>query len=158
MTRSRPRIPTAREIMQSRIDTIPIEMPVQDAVQMLLEKGHSGAPVVDHDGRLRGILSEHDCVRVLAEAVAEGWPEGRVEHRMSSEVESVPPSEDLLSLASRFSQGRHRRLVVVEDERAIGLITRRDLLAALVDLERALGDGRSRTTYELIEERRRKLD
>jgi CBS domain-containing protein len=148
----------AREIMQSRVDTVPIDMSVLDAVRLLLQRGHSGAPVVDAEGRLRGVLSEHDCVRVLAEAVAEGWPEGRVGDRMSSEVECVPPSEDVLSLASRFSRGRHRRLVVVEDEQPIGLITRRDLLAALVDLEQTLGAGRVQTTYELIEERRRKLD
>ena len=128
------------------------------AVRILLEGGHSGAPVVDDGGAPVGVLSEHDGIRVLAAAVAEGWPAGSAGDHMSKDVETVAPSEDLLALSTRFSQGRHRRLLVVEGGRLIGLVSRRDLLAALEKLERQSGRVRAKSTYETLAERHRALD
>jgi len=155
---ARAKIPSAREIMQTKLQTIRSDAEIEDAVRLLLAKGHSGAPIVDDAGRLLGVLSEYDCIRILTQAVAEGWPDGRVEHQMTTEVESVPPSEDIFSLSARFMRGRHRRLVVVENEKAIGLISRRDLLRALIAMEREIDRSHPQTTYELIEARRRALD
>jgi CBS domain-containing protein len=58
-------IPTARDVMTTRVHTIPSDSDIDEAVRMLLKHGHSGAPVVDSNGAPQGVLSEHDCVRVL---------------------------------------------------------------------------------------------
>ncbi len=155
---NRPALPTAAELMQRRLQTVSPDAPIESAVRLLLAKGFAAAPVVDADHRLLGLVSEHDCIRVLGEAVAEGWPSGRVRDHMTTALETVAPSEDVLALAARFEQGRHRRLLVVENGRLVGLIARRDLMRALEDMERQRTRGRSPSTYELMEERHRRLD
>ena len=154
----RPALPTARDIMARHVETLQVDMEIDAAVRQLLRHGHSGAPVLDEEGRLVGVLSEHDAIRVLAEAITEKWPLGSVGDHMTREIQSVAPHEDLLALASRFVAGQHRRLLVVEDDILIGLIGRRDLLRALEILEERIFGPRRRTTWELLAERHRKLD
>ena len=147
-------LPTARDIMNARLHTVRGDAPLESAIHELLARGYSGAPVVDADGALQGVLSEHDCIRVLALVAAEAWPPGHVEDHMTRAVETVRPNEDVLALAGRFSSGAHRRLLVVEDGRLVGMITRRDLLRALEELIRRRGRGRPKTTYEVLQEQR----
>ncbi len=52
-------IPTAAEIMQKKLVTVRSDEGIEDAVRRLIKKGYSGAPVVDPDGSLVGVLSEH---------------------------------------------------------------------------------------------------
>lgn len=151
-------IPTAREIMERRLHTVSPDDDLEEAVRSLLKKEHSAAPVVDSAGKLVGILSEHDCVAVLAQAAADKSRSGRVSDRMTTEIETVPPTEDVFALSTRFSQGRHRRLLVVEDGKLVGLISRRDLLKALESLVTQLGKEPRKTTYDAIEKRHIQLD
>jgi len=155
---TRPTLPTAADLMQRRLHTVSPDAPIEEAVRLLLAKGYAAAPVVDAEQQLVGLVSEHDCVRVLCEAVAESWPSGLVRDHMTKELETVRPEDDVLALASRFTQGRHRRLLVVEQGRLVGLIARRDLMRALEGMERQRAHGRSKSTYELMEDRHRKLD
>lgn len=155
---TRPALPTAADLMQRRLQTVSPDAPIEDAVRLLLAKGFAAAPVVDADQRLLGLVSEHDCIRVLGEAVAEGWPSGRVRDHMTKDLETVAPTDDVLSLSSRFTQGRHRRLLVVEQGRLVGLIARRDLMRALEQMERQRAHAPNKSTYALMAERHRKLD
>ncbi|MBW2267411.1 MAG: CBS domain-containing protein [Deltaproteobacteria bacterium] len=152
------RIPTARDVMTRRVNTIPVTADLDAAVRMLLEHGHAGAPVVDSNGAPQGVLSEHDCIRVLVQAIADGWPPGRAADHMTSEIETVSPTDDVLSLATRFAEGKHRCLLVVEQGQLVGLISRHDLLRALESLEKHTAGGRQPTTYEVMEKRHRDLD
>ena len=151
-------IPTASEIMERRLHTVFPEADLEEAVRSLLKNHHSAAPVVDSAGKLVGILSEYDCVAVLANAAADKWRTGRVSDRMTTEVETVSPTEDVFALSTRFSQGRHRRLLVVEGEKLVGLISRRDLLKALESLVNQLGKEPTQSTYAAIEKRHIQLD
>ncbi len=152
-------IPIARDIMKPHPFSISGEFELADAIRLLIEKGFSAAPVVDPSGRLIGVLSEYDCLSVLAQAAAEKWPLGKVSDRMTIEVESVSPGEDVFALSTRFCQGRrHRRLFVVEDGKLIGVISRRDLVGALDNLTRGVGGRRRESTYEAIEKRHLALD
>lgn len=151
-------IPTAREIMRRQVHTVSEDADLETAIRVLLKKGHSGAPVLDEEGRLVGVLSEHDCVSALALAAAERWPTGHVSDYMTREVESVSPEEDVFRLAARFSEGRHRRLLVIEEERLVGLITRSDLLRTLESLESRVPRKQKTSTYDAIEKRHIKLD
>jgi CBS domain-containing protein len=158
MKRAAISIPIASEIMQRRLHTVSADASVEEAIRSLLKKHHSGAPVVDAAGKLVGVLSEYDCVAVLARAATDKWPAGRVSDRMTTEIETVPPTEDVLALSTRFSQGRHRRLLVVEDGRLVGLISRRDLLSALESLVTRFNEQPRQTTYEAIAKRHVELD
>ena len=60
-----PHIPLASEMMNSSVNCLGCDEPIETAIRTLLRQGFSGAPVVDADGKLCGVVSERDCLRVL---------------------------------------------------------------------------------------------
>ena len=155
---TRARIPIARDLMNRRLHTVAADAQIEQAVHSLLVSGHSGAPVVDEAGVLVGVLSEYDCVTALSEAVAGQWPLGRVSEHMTRDIETVSPTDDVFALSARFTGGRHRRLLVEDEGKLVGLISRRDLLRALEALEHETSQRPRKTTYETIEKRHIELD
>lgn len=127
----------AEQIMVRKLVTVSPEMSVMDAVGVLLKYKFSGAPVVNDDGGLVGIMSELDCVNHISDAAMNGVPPKRVEDLMTKEVETVKPDTTLLTLVHIFAQRRFRRLPVIDEAgRLVGQVSRRDLMAALYDLMR----------------------
>lgn len=97
----------------------------------LLSNGFSGASVIDSSGILVGVLSEKDCMRVVADEVFERLPEGFVGDFMSRSVTTVSPSTSFFDVVSLFLNRPFRRLPVVEKHgRLVGQISRRDVLRA----------------------------
>jgi CBS domain-containing protein len=128
------RIPTAADIMARRLVTLSPEFSVIRAMRTLLENRCSGAPVLDADGRLCGIVSELDCMRILASGQfsQESHDEdARVKDVMTAEVITIEPDVDLFGIAHRFLGNSIRRLPVVERGRLVGMVSRRDVLTGV---------------------------
>ena len=53
----------ARDIMNRDVVTVQEDMSVEELGRLFIEKRISGAPVLDKDGRLCGIVTENDLVR-----------------------------------------------------------------------------------------------
>ena len=122
---------TAKDIMTERLTTLRPETDVYEAIDRLLKNKISGAPVVDEEGKLIGVLSEIDCINRLVQAAHEGAPTGSVEAFMSRDTKTIGPTADLLTIAHLFTHNTFRRLPVVDDDSVLlGQISRRDLLAA----------------------------
>lgn len=123
---------SAGEIMRTNLVTVTPDMGLPDVVELLLKHEISGAPVLDRDGHLVGIMSELDCVNHIIESAMNGVPPGHVGDMMTREVETVPPDATLLTLAHIFGKKRYRRLPVIDGSgRLVGQISRRDLMKAL---------------------------
>lgn len=142
---------TAQDIMSRRVHALSPTATVVDAAHELLRLGYSGAPVTEPDGRLVGVFSEQDSLRVLTHAAYEGWPGGTVADHMTREVAAVAPGDDLATVSGRFAQTGHRRVLVVADGRVVGVIARRDLVRALY---RMLAPERPQTVYEIFSKQR----
>ncbi|NVB40651.1 CBS domain-containing protein [Pseudenhygromyxa sp. WMMC2535] len=147
-------IPSVESIMNRRVEAFEPDLPIAEAIQLLLRRGYSGAPVVDGEGKPIGVLSEHDCVGVLAESLYEDWPTGKVGDHMVKDPVTVDVGQDVLAAARAFAKAKLRRLPVVREGKLVGLLTRRDLMRALDDLRRSAGKQHEPTTYELIAARR----
>jgi CBS domain-containing protein len=137
-------VPTAGEIMNRKLVTLSPETPIFDAIAALLRHNISGAPVVGADGELLGLLSEYDCLRVLAsgEFYEHGYyAAGTVADLMTQVSHSISPDLDLYGIAHAFITLRVRRLPVIEDGRLVGQVSRRDVLRAVegMRLQRAGG-------------------
>ena len=136
------RLPTARDLMTTSLLTFRPEQPLLEALTALLRHGVSGAPVVGESGRLVGILSELDCLRMLAsDEFYQGDPEmgARVEQFMTRGGRTVPPTLGIYALAYYFLTTPIRRLPVVEDGCLLGQVSRRDVLRGM----EAMSLGRS---------------
>lgn len=127
----------ARDIMTHRVLTLREDQPLVTAVIKLVASKISGAPVIDDNGHLVGILSEFDCMKQLANGSfhQEGLPQdATVGDVMTMAAHRVQPDTDLFSIASLFIAHRIRRLPVVEKQRVVGIVSRRDALRAISEL------------------------
>ena len=138
---------TAKDIMQAEVFCLSRDDSILDAVERLLHHGFSGAPVTEN-GKLVGVLSEVDCLRMLSAMKYHGDLTGTVADHMTVEVETVPEDHDIYRLVEQFEKGRRRMFVVGAEGQLLGVITRRDLLRAFFVLGKEKERGPS--TYDLI--------
>jgi CBS domain-containing protein len=120
-----------RDFMTTALHTVTPDTEIMDAVQKLVEKNISGLLVLERDGRLAGILTERDCIRVALSAGYFDEGGGRVRDFMTKDVQTFDADTSLMDLADTFARERFRRFPVMDDGQLVGVIARRDVLKAL---------------------------
>eukprot|EP00611_Tribonema_gayanum_P006161 TRINITY_DN15455_c0_g1_i2.p1 TRINITY_DN15455_c0_g1~~TRINITY_DN15455_c0_g1_i2.p1 ORF type:complete len:225 (+),score=28.46 TRINITY_DN15455_c0_g1_i2:45-677(+) len=103
-----------RDYMTTKLVTFRPDMEVMHAVHTLVEKGISGAPVVDAKGNLVGVLSQRDCLEVALTAAQDTCIAGPVAQYMSEKPQTVDPETNLTQLATMFCTAPFRRYPVIE--------------------------------------------
>ena len=122
---------TAADIMARSEAVLSPDMDIYAALKQLLKSRLTGAPVVDSDGVLLGMLTERDCLKVLVAGELDGLPGGKVSDYMSTPAESIGPTSSLYDIVHVFLTKPFRKLPVVDDQgRVIGQVSRRDTLEA----------------------------
>ncbi len=122
-------MPRIREYMDTVVPTLSPETGIMTAIDFLLRHRVTGAPVVDADEKLIGIITETDLLRLVTEGI-QGEPpvEATVAEYMTTDVITVSPTVDIYYIAGMFLTNKFRRLPVVENDKIVGAITRFDLL------------------------------
>lgn len=120
-----------RDYMAANPVTVTPDMPILEAIHLLIEHRISGLPVLDLRGNLVGMLSEHDCLRVALQASYYEELGGRVKEYMTTGVRTVEADDSIVELAELFVSTHFRRFPVMERQRVVGQISRRDVLRAL---------------------------
>ncbi|WP_421134382.1 CBS domain-containing protein [Alteromonas sp. A079] len=109
-----------------------IEMPVAEAVEVLLTSGQSGGPVVDIKGKVVGFLSEQDCI---AQMIASSYYREqicRVADIMKTPVMTIKPYMSVIELAQLLIKEKPRVYPVVDDDGVLqGCINRSAVLKAI---------------------------
>jgi len=119
----------ASDYMTEGVITFKPDTDLFEAINALLDNKISGAPVVDDDGNLAGMLSELDCLKaILALTYHEEEKGGVVGEYMTGTVDTVEHDADIISVSERFINEGFRRLPVVNKGRLVGQISRRDVL------------------------------
>jgi len=107
---------------------------IVEAMRVLLTREVSGAPVLDRQGELVGILSQKDCFSIAYRtAYHQDWG-GQVRQYMSSPVEHLDADCSVVDAADRFLHSSFRRFPVLRDGKVVGLICRHDILRALDEI------------------------
>lgn len=124
--------PTAADIMTRKLIILSPEMDIYEAINILIKKGISGAPVVDGEGNLMGILSEYDCLKVVTAGAYEGFPEGKVADYMTCPATTIKPGANLFDVVAQFMKNPIRRIPVMDEKgQLLGQISRRDVLVGI---------------------------
>ena len=123
-----------KDYMARTLVTFKPETDVLDAVHVLVKHRIAGAPVVDDEGNLLGMLSEFDCMKVVLTSGYHGEPGGPVSELMVTDVKTVDAGMSIVDLAELFLESGIRRYPVLKDNRLVGQISRRDVLRALGEL------------------------
>jgi len=141
---SREEYPTVKEYMTRNLISFSPEMDVYEAVDVLIKNRVSGAPVVDKEDRVLGMLSEKECLKLLNESVYHTMPIGSVADYMTTTFETISSDDDIFKAAASLHEKTRRRLPVVDDGRLVGQISRRDLLFAIQKMKKVEGKSFSR--------------
>jgi CBS domain-containing protein len=143
----------AKDVMTPNVITVGPDMTVQALAGLLSERGISGAPVVDSDGRMVGIVSEGDLLhRAELGTEREGrrrsswWLEDfavglardyvkshsrTVGDIMTCEVFTVSEETELAEVATLLETRRIKRVPVTRDGKIVGIVSRANLVRAL---------------------------
>ncbi len=122
-----------RDAMAAELVTLAPEMDILRAVHTLLKHDIASAPVVDETGKLVGILTERDCMRVVLHAGYHSEYGGPVSEYMSKDVETIGADDSIVDAAKLFFGEDFHRYPVLENSRLVGQISRRDVMRALVE-------------------------
>jgi CBS domain-containing protein len=120
---------TVRAILDSKghqVQSVEPGAKLADAIKILSER-RIGAALVLNQGRIEGILSERDIVRVLGERGASVLEEP-VSSVMTRKVVSCREKDTVSEIMETMTNGKFRHLPVVEDSKVVGLISIGDVV------------------------------
>jgi CBS domain-containing protein len=120
---------TVRAILDTKghqITSVEPDAKLAAAIEILGER-KIGAVLVMSQGRIEGILSERDIVRVLGERGA-GVLDEPVSAVMTRKVVSCKQADTVSAIMEMMTLGKFRHLPVLEGERVVGLISIGDIV------------------------------
>ncbi|MBI1249490.1 diguanylate cyclase [bacterium] len=127
---------TAAEIMSKPIFTACEDETVAEVARFLVQHGIKSIPVVDAEGYLTGVVSEKDLMRAFRQPNAWSIPVSDV---MVRDVVRFEEFASCLQIYEFLSQSSLRRVIIVNEERPTGIISRGNCLRYIQSLEN--GDG-----------------
>ena len=125
---------TVKDFMSTNLITFLPQTPIEVAIGTFLKNKISGDPVINEKNELIGVISEKDCMRTLMEYSYHNDLGGLVEDYMSEKLEKINVYDTVSQVADKFIQSRYRRFPVMDGNRLVGQISRRDILRAIFQL------------------------
>ena len=120
-----------RDIMEKNVITIEKNRTAQDAAKIIAEKDISFLVVMNND-LPEGVLSESDFVRKIA-AEDRKSSDVPISEIMSYKFRSVGPTTTIEDAVQKMLNNNIRRLLIIEDDKLVGVITQTDLASHLRD-------------------------
>jgi len=148
---------TVKDVMTTDVVTVSPETDIKDAVRIIIEKHINGVPVVDADGKLRGILCQSDLITQQKNlslpsffTVLDGYvPLVSMKHlereiekiaattvadAMTTDVVTVSPDTSIEDAATIMVEKKFYTLPVVDKGKLVGVVGQEDILRTLPDL------------------------
>jgi CBS domain-containing protein len=148
--------PLVRDIMTTPIVTVTPDMTVKDLVALFRDRRIGGAPVVDEEGALLGMVTEGDLMAMNADVQMPHYFElfdsiiylgsqkkfkeqlekaaAAYVHQLMTpgdKVKTVAPDDPARKAATLMSRHGFDRVPVVEGELVVGIVTRHDIMKIL---------------------------
>jgi predicted transcriptional regulator len=128
--------------MTKRVVTLCPEDSAEQAIDALVNERISGAPVVDAEGRLLGVLTEYHLLKIASFPSVQDMTVGEL---MTKAVWVISEDATIAHAAELLARHRIRRLPVVDRGRVVGVISRRDVIRHLLSQRRQVAASRDLT-------------
>jgi CBS domain-containing protein len=150
---------TAADVMQTHLISVSPSDPLHAVKRLFFEEEIHGAPVVDDEGRVRGMITSMDLIRAATDGNEDGdidfsgaveelglsWSgsgddfqsrlgEAVVADVMSDSVVSVAPDTSVSEIAKTLRENRIHRVLVVKEDSLMGIVSSFDLIRVLENL------------------------
>jgi CBS domain-containing protein len=119
----------ASDVMVKDVITVTESMLLKDVARMFVERKITGAPVINAEGELAGVISETDIIRKTTNIGA--WSPSTVGQIMTKPAVTVSPGESLQRICEMMYNRRIHRVVVAEGTQIKGILTTMDILRAI---------------------------
>ncbi|MFH1716330.1 MAG: CBS domain-containing protein [Planctomycetota bacterium] len=119
-----------KTVMTAEVRTVRRQTPIYDAVEVLLDSGVTGLPVVDDDMTLVGIITEKDVLRLLSQVEDESATVGQF---MTRDVVSFDDEADLIEICECLIESDFRRVPIISQGKLAGIVSRRDIIKYILD-------------------------
>jgi PAS domain S-box-containing protein len=120
---------TVGEVMSSPVHTVSLQMSVLEASRLMEAKRIKRLPIVN-DGQLTGIVTQTDLTRILTYYGT--WKD--VSEIMSPDVVSIQKDSSVAEAVQLMASRSISALAVMAGNKAVGILTERDLLKRVVAL------------------------
>jgi len=127
-----------QDMMTREPISVPQDVSIDVAIDQMVEKNISGVPIVDEAGSLVGLITEYDVLQFCGkqnDEQANGYLTCR--EVMVTDIRTIQQDASLDVAAKIFQAASLRRLLVLEQKRLVGILSRRDVV-------RSIRDGRLR--------------
>jgi CBS domain-containing protein len=122
------------DFMTTNLVTVTPNTEISQAIKRLLDHKITSMPVVDERGKLLGVFSEKDGMKIFVESAYNQSMEGKVGEFMSHEPLSINADASLVDVATQFQHAPIRSFPVLQNGELVGIISRVDVMRALVGL------------------------
>jgi CBS domain-containing protein len=128
---------TVADYMATKLITFSPNQTMQEAMDILLKNKISGAPVVDEENNLVGVISEGDCLKEIVKGKYNNTPSlpALVSDYMATEILSISPDKNIFEAANTFLRLRFRRFPVIKEGKLVGQISQRDIMRAVSNMK-----------------------
>jgi CBS domain-containing protein len=134
--------PSVTEYMVTKLITFKPDTPISEVIDSLLENRITGAPVLNEFNEIVGLIDDKDCLNVLFGGAYHNSPvpvsDGTVASYMSNVMKTISVNADIFEVANKFLTTPYKRLLVMDDNgKLVGQVSRRDILRAIKDMNAA---------------------
>ncbi|MEO9802220.1 MAG: CBS domain-containing protein [Reichenbachiella sp.] len=126
------------DYMSTRLITFHPDQSIMDVVDQLLKHRISGAPVVNDQKELCGVISEGDCLKEVVKGKYHNLPvmDGKVKDHMAKNVVTILPGMNIFEAANMFLEKKIRRFPVLDEAgRLVGQISQKDIMRAVKNIK-----------------------
>ena len=144
----------AKDIMSQTVHSVTLDTGVEELARLFVEKGVSAMPVLDREGKLRGIVTETDLVEqdkplhiptvvslfdwVLYLESEKNFREEvqkitarKVGEICSTEVVTCSPETPVNEVAALMVENKAHLIPVVDSDRVVGVVARLDIIRSM---------------------------
>ncbi len=121
----------AKKIMTKDVIVVHPQTPIYEAMSRLTGNAISGLPVVDDAGRLVGMITEKDVLRILINANI--GAQDKVQDFMTRDVISFEEDASATTICEFFMKNPIRRVPITKDGKLTGIVSRRDIIGLILE-------------------------
>ncbi|HLF63079.1 MAG TPA: CBS domain-containing protein [Saprospiraceae bacterium] len=126
------------DYMVTNLITFRPDTEIDTVINTFLEKGITGAPVLNENKEIVGLIDDKDCLSIIVQDAYHNQPGGKatVDVYMTNVMRTISVDADVIDAATIFLRTPYKRLLVIDHNgKLVGQVSRRDILRAIKDMK-----------------------
>lgn len=125
------------DIMTRNLVVFKPDETIHEVMKKFIKYRISGGPVVNQKGDLMGVISEADCMKEVSDSRYFNLPilDKSVSKFMTTNVDTIDASKTIFEAASNFFKTSRRRFPVLDSNKLVGQISRKDIVIATLNMK-----------------------